>query len=244
MVIVMLLNKERGYGYKPNPIFFSDKDIYVNFDKFKSGEIKTCLITALSGAGKSTITKKLSEEYKANIVSLDIMSWSLVKPQNANWENIKNRDSYLYMYLKEKKLPPTLMLNIKNGGNQNRRPKEKTNTINKYIYWLCFDRPDVDENYVIIEGGDAALALSHYNELLEMPIIFKGISLFKSILRRFLRASGKNGFIWALQRAITSYYTQYSLMFGEVDNARKAILTNNEYEEIDESFLINTYNFH
>lgn len=110
-----MLNEEKGYGYKPNPIFFSDKDIYVNFDKFKSGEIKTCLITALSGAGKSTITKKLSEEYNANIVTLDHISWRLIEPQYANWEYIKNHDSYLYMYLKEKNLPPTLMLNIRNA---------------------------------------------------------------------------------------------------------------------------------
>lgn len=46
-------------------------DLYINFDKFESGESNICLITGLSGSGKSTLGKEISKKYKAEYVELD-----------------------------------------------------------------------------------------------------------------------------------------------------------------------------
>ena len=46
-------------------------DLYINFDKFKSGKSNICLITGLSGSGKSTLGKEISKKYKAEYVELD-----------------------------------------------------------------------------------------------------------------------------------------------------------------------------
>lgn len=101
-----------GYGYKHQPVIFSDDDLYINYDKWKSGEINTCLVTALSGAGKSTISKKLAEQFNAYYVEIDIMSFGIgvLHPENANWLYIKKHDKYLYQYFKENNILPDIML--------------------------------------------------------------------------------------------------------------------------------------
>ena len=55
---------EEGY-------LFSKDDLYINFDKFESGESNICLITGLSGSGKSTLGKSLANKYNAEYVELD-----------------------------------------------------------------------------------------------------------------------------------------------------------------------------
>ena len=55
-----------------NESFILEKnDLYINFDKFESGESNICLITGLSGSGKSTLGKEISKKYKAEYVELD-----------------------------------------------------------------------------------------------------------------------------------------------------------------------------
>lgn len=47
-------------------------DLYINFDKFESGESNICLITGLSGSGKSTLGKEISNKYNAIHVEIDL----------------------------------------------------------------------------------------------------------------------------------------------------------------------------
>lgn len=234
---------DESFGYKPQPIIFSDNDTYINYDKWKSGECKTCLITALSGSGKSTLAKKIAEQFNAYYVEIDIISFGIgiLKAHNANWEYIKEHDKYLYKYLKEKNLPPTVMLKYKNYQDL-----KKSNIIDKYIYWLCFERDDVDINTVVVEGGDVAIALYHIKELSNLPIIIKGTSLAKSILRRMQRTieTKDNGLYKVIVNIFDgTYITQYKKMYPEVNSARKAIM-NQEYDEIHESFVPELIMYH
>ena len=232
----MLYQLNESFGYKPQPIFFSDDDIYINYDKWTSGECKTALITALSGSGKSTIARKLAEKFNAYYVEIDIISFAIgiLKPHNANWEYIKEHDKYLYKYLKEHNLPPTIMQQFKNYQDI-----KKSTIIDKYIYWLCFERDDLNKNRVIIEGGDVAIALMHIEDLSTFPIIIKGTSLAKSIFRRMYRTveTKDNGLYKAIKNIFDgTYVVQYSKMYPEVNSARRAVM-NQEYEELHEGFL-------
>lgn len=225
-------------GYKPHPIVFSDDDVYINYDKWKSGECTSLLVTGLSGGGKSSLSKKLAEKFNAYYVEIDVISFKIgiLKPQRANWEYIQKNDKYLYKFLKEYNLPPTIMQQFKNYQD----PKKST-IIDKYIYWLCFERDDLDTNRVVIEGGDVALSLTNIKELSNLPIIIKGTSLAKSLFRRINRTLNSDNHgddIWYILKLIFNgtYYSQYSKMYPEVDNARKAVM-NQEYDEIHESFL-------
>lgn len=47
-------------------------DLYINFDKFESGESNICLITGLSGSGKSTLGSEISNKYNAIHVEIDL----------------------------------------------------------------------------------------------------------------------------------------------------------------------------
>lgn len=49
---------------------FSDDTIAVDFDDFKNGQ-KPLLIIGLSGSGKSSISKEISEKYNTNRINLD-----------------------------------------------------------------------------------------------------------------------------------------------------------------------------
>ena len=224
-------------GYKPHPIIFSDNDTYINYDKWKSGECTSLLVTGLSGGGKSTLSKKLAEKFNAYYVEIDIISFGIgiLRPKNANWEYIKSHDKYLYKYFKENNLPPTIMQQFKDYQDL-----KKSKIIDKYIYWLCFERDDLDRNRVVIEGGDVAIALSHIKELSNLPIIIKGTSLSKSLGRRMYRTwtSEKHGNdIGYILKLILNgtYYSQYNKMYSEVNDARRAVM-NQEYDEIHESY--------
>ena len=225
-------------GYKPQPIIFSDNDVYINYDKWKSGECNSLLITALSGSGKSTLAKKIAEKFNAYYVEIDVISFKIgiLKAHRANWDYIEKNDKYLYKFLKEKNLPPTIMLQFKDYQD----PK-KSKIIDQYIYWLCFERDDLDKNRVVIEGGDVAVSLSNIKELSDLPIIIKGTSLAKSLLRRMQRTlnsdNHENDIFYILKLIFNgTYVSQYSKMYPEVDNARKAVM-NQEYEEVHESLL-------
>ena len=211
-------------GYLPQPIVFSDNDVYVNFEKFKNKEIKTCLITGLSGSGKSTLGKKIAEAHNAYYVATDTISFKIssYSPEHANWTWIKEHDKYLYQFLKEKELDATCMLKYPWNGN------EKNEIVTPFVKWVCCERKD--DGMVVLEGGDVAIALRDVPELKDYPIIFKGTSIVKSMVRRFLRAAGKKGLKVALDHVVNYFYKQYAKMIPEVQAARKAILSNNEYK--------------
>lgn len=53
------------------PRFISGDNYYHNYDKFVFGENNILLVTGLSGSGKSTIAKKLSEQNNATLYEMD-----------------------------------------------------------------------------------------------------------------------------------------------------------------------------
>lgn len=220
-------------GYKPQPIIFSDNDVYINYDKWKSGECKSCLITAISGSGKSTLAKKIAERYHAYYVEIDVISFGLLNSQKANWEYIKKNDKYLYKYLQEKNLSPTLMLNFTDSQD-----KRKGQIIDQYVYWLCFERNDLDKNKIVIAGSDVAASLINIKELSDLPIIIKGTSIVKSIYRKIQRTLDKGHDVWfILDRILNSnYLSMYKYRVPEINDARQVVM-DQEYEELEESFL-------
>ena len=58
--------------YVNENFIFKKDDLYINFDKFESGESNICLITGLSGSGKSTLGSEISNKYNAIHVEIDL----------------------------------------------------------------------------------------------------------------------------------------------------------------------------
>lgn len=119
---------------------------------------------------------------------------------------------------------------------------KKGEIITPYIHWLCFKRPDRDDNRIVIEGGDVAIALTQDDSLSEMPIVFKGTSVAKSIFRRFRRdIDGKDRDLQYILKRPLMYKSQYSKIIPEVNDARNHILSKKEYEYMEESYKMHLW---
>ena len=62
--MIVLENNDLG-------ILFSDDNIYIDFDKFKSKEIQYLFITGMSGGGKTYLSEKIKKSLKCEIIHLD-----------------------------------------------------------------------------------------------------------------------------------------------------------------------------
>ena len=231
-------------GANGNNIIFSENDIYLNWEKWITGESHVIIVDGLSGSGKSTLAKKISHQSDAIYVEIDVIAFKIVgqkaiERDYCNWAFIRDRDPLLYRYMKTHNISPDFLSHLEADPVTFQHPPEqeeyKQQEIDKYIEWLCFEQ----KQKVVIEGGHVGITLSKYPEKYKnVPIIFKGTSLFKSILRRFIRSS-KKGEIYASLSLIFKIKAQYiDKMLPEVNSARKAMLTNREDDilYVDEGF--------
>ena len=234
-----LYDLDEAIGYSALPILFSDDDIYVNFDKFVSGESHVCFIHGLSGSGKSTLGTKLSQKYNAYYVEIDVISFKICgdRPDRQTYQYIQSHDRKLCEYLKEKHIPPDFMSDISDTAN--RVPTDETETKKKtrvadYIHWLVFEQNE----RIIIEGSYAGTTYAENYMYQDLPIVIKGTSLSKSILRRLQRIAKKTDstmdFVTKAIELMPVFISQYSKMYPEVNNTRRVAM-NQEFNWVRES---------
>lgn len=232
MNIDYLLNVNED-GAEGNPIFFSENDIYFNWDKWLTGESHVLFVDGLSGSGKSTLAKKLANQYDAEYVEIDVIAFKIVGQKaidrgHCNYDYIRDQDPFLWKYMKFKHIPPDFLAHLSIDDqfrHTNKEEEYKRQEIDKYIHWLCFEQKEK----VVIEGGHAGVTITRHPENYEnFPIVFKGTSLSKSVLRRMIRAGKKGNFYtpWRWFSIIKIQYFGY--MYPEVNEARKKILDGQE----------------
>ena len=202
----------------------NNKDVYIRFDKFKSGEINKLLICAsLSGSGKSTLGKKMAEDYNAYLVETDKFRGNVYysdKEMKENWP-------ITYEYLTT--VYPGDRHQINNLDPDIRRKEAK-----KYLLWIL-ERPET----IVIEGGllDRVLFEDEYIRN-TYPIIFKGTSMLSSMKRMSLRElrrehpqrTAVDNIVWWMK-----WCTKYMAMKNQLNDLRDKIMSNDpEYEQVDE----------
>ena len=218
-------------GSEGNNIVFSEDDIYVNWEKWVSGESHVLFVIGLSGSGKSTLAKKMANEYDANYIEIDVIAFKIVGQKSIERgyntiDHIQKDDPFLWKYMKEKHIKPDFMSHLSTDPDTFRHTDEeeefKRQEVDKYIHWLCFEQKE----RVVIEGGHAGVTITRHPEIYkDLPIIFKGTSLTKSVFRRMIRA-GKEGKVYSPIRWINIIRTQYlDKMLPEVNAARRAVLS-------------------
>lgn len=214
-------------GYHVNRIF-SGKDIYLNYDKWTSGEINKLLIIGMSGSGKSTLSRKLADKFDCAYIDTD-------KFRGNVWytdKEMKQMQPYIYYYFTNI-WDKGDRHNIKNMDSEERRLER-----NKFIYWLL-NHP----TRMIIEGAAINDILYTDEELKKYPIILKGSSMLKSMSRMSWREftrenSGKDrsaidNLLWW-----GKWCTKYSKMRDQENKLRDKIMDGfdmDNYEEIEES---------
>ena len=212
------------------PLVLSQDDIYANFDKWVSKESHVLFVIGLSGSGKSTLARKMAEEYNAYYVEIDVIAFCIVGQKTIdrghnNFEYIKRKDILLYKYMKEKHIDPNFLTHLSIDPETYRHTEKeeefKRQEIDKYIHWLCFEQNE----RAVIAGGHAAVTITRHPDIYkDLPIIFKGTSLTKSVFRRIVRCA-REGDIYSPLRWITVIRAQYlDKMLPEMNKARKSVL--------------------
>lgn len=241
--MIGMMNEEAEYGTN---WFISEDDIYLNWNKWEDGSAHLVFVNGLSGSGKSTLGRKISENYDAYYVELDVYGWGLVgekaveRGYTKNYDYVKEKDRKLYEYMKAKHIPPDIFAKIDRWGDIPEETEFKVREIEKYLHWLAFEQKE----RVVVEGGYTGVVINRNPELWkDTPIIFKGTSVTKSIFRRMVRASKKNGPIEIVHviKAIKPQYMDH--MIPETNASRKAMLSGrDDWEYVKEATSSNIPN--
>ena len=169
----------------------NEKDLYVNFNKFDSGESNILLITGLSGSGKSTLAKNLAQKYKCEHFELDCLDFYL--GNNLSKEDAKKYEPALYDFIEKKHL----------GQDKNLSNIKLYKEYIKFVISWCKKHKDKKfiieglQIYEIYEDGDTFITSN--------PIIIKGTSGLVSAIRGAKRNDGpflkefKDLIRWALK---------------------------------------------
>lgn len=155
---------------------FSKNDLYINFEKFESGKSNICLVTGLSGSGKSTIASSLATKHNAEWIELD----NFEQCYGFNDEQLKQAGQVFYDYLSSHK---ELWDKLK---SKSIKGKDLGIEINKFVHY-CISWCNKDkENKYIIEGVQI-YSFMKYKEIKSYPLIIKNTSMIKSIIQRWKR---------------------------------------------------------
>lgn len=157
---------------------FSNNDLYINFDKFESGESNICLITGLSGSGKSTLGKQLASKYKAKYVELDLFEHCA---QMTKKEDDVSGNIFTEYFNKHK--------NIHNKFINNEiefNSKEFNKLLCDFMDWVIPRCKNDKENKYILEGVQI-YSHGERNMVKPLPLIITGASNLKSIIRLYKR---------------------------------------------------------
>lgn len=213
-------------------IFTNGKDIYLNFDKWKSGEITKIIIIGLSGSGKSTLGRKIAQEYNCPYVELDKFRGNVYYSD----KEMKTNHYYIYKYFND-------IWEYGDRHNVKTLNKEiRTREFEKFVYWLL-DQPE----RLVIEGNLEKILWNDEELRHHYPIIMKNTSMIKSMIRMSYREFTRNDThnddrnAWENLCWWARWCMKYNTMKNQQNKLRDKIMSGfdmSKYEEIEESYKI------
>lgn len=226
-----VIETNNRYSTRTN-IFFSEKDIYCNMDRFKKGEVNIVFVTGFSGSGKSTLARRFAVNTESIYVELDAFIYrGMKRPFTKEW-CYENRAEILWMYIEEKKKPLDFMTKYKRSEEPGVMKE-----VYEYVKWLE-TKPTYPGKY-IIEGVDVTRLVPMDPEWYKYPIIFKGTSAFTSAIRKIRRdGTGINSFSTAID-FIKEMIGWYNDMGAQQDGLRANVIFGDpkQHFEMDDSWV-------
>ena len=200
---------------------FSKDNLYINFEKFKSGKSNICFVTGLSGGGKSTLTEKLAKEYNGEWIELDVFEHS----GGFTDEQLKEAGEVFYEYLsRHKDLRQKL---IDKSLDHDQMKEEVTKFVTYCISW-CKSHKDTKW---IIEGVQI-FSLVDPKSIKEDPIVFVRTSMLKSIIQRWKRnGDGKIDWKAELSNEFFKFLRWYIEDEKQFKQFQKAVLNEEEMKD-------------
>ena len=154
------------------------KDYLYNIENY--GKTYNLLfITGMVASGKTTISKKISNERNVTILSLDWLSWS----------EVYKKDKLAMKILNEfyKKCPKAKEAAINNLWHRKLLSKEEQRSLRiEYNKFLINYTLKHKNQLFIIEGIDV-YRITPFNEIINRGIIIKGECAFRCLVRRYKR---------------------------------------------------------
>lgn len=217
-------------------ILMSEDDIYCNYKNWLLKKSHVIFVIGLSGSGKSTLARKLRDQYKCKLTYTDTLAFAIaghkraIEKGYANDRWLKENDEMLYKYLKEKNIDPLFLSDYKFDITKARPTRDPAaeeiiqKEMDKYIHWLCFEQKE----RVIIEGGHGAVTIARHEQLYKkMPIVIKGTSVVKSMIRRTIRDADEPKDLILRPYILIK---QYAKMVPEMNRARAVVLDDEDNE--------------
>jgi len=209
---------------------FNNKNLYINFDKFTSGESNILFITGLSGSGKSTISKSLASEYKAEVIELDIFEHS-----NAYLDkSLAKAGEVFKIYLLEKRK------DLRDKTVKEFSREEFYSEFTKFFDFVL-EYCNSHKNKKFIIEGVQIFSLVELSKIKEMPIILMGTSVKTSVLQRFKRDTPNGKIDWKseLKNEFPQLIAWYIDNEKKYNDFKKSIATESESSYVVESFINN-----
>lgn len=198
---------------------FSKNDLYINFEKFESGKSNICLVTGLSGSGKSSISSSLASKYNAEWIELDIFEQCYAFTD----DQLKQAGQVFYDYLSSHK---DLWDKLK---ARSIKGKDLGEEINKFVhYCISWCKKDKKNKYII--EGVQIYSFMKYKEIKSYPLIIKNTSMVKSIIQRWKRnGNGKINLSDELKNEFPQLVSWYKDEEKSLAQFRKSITENYNY---------------
>ena len=210
---------QESYDLLEEGYIINKKDLYIDFDKFINGEENICIITGLSGGGKSTLCNKLCKEHGAYCIELDLFENPTMDIDNS----VKRADYIFDEYFTNH---PGLKEKIINNDLNNNDLSIELNNFISYVINECKRHP---RDKFIIEGLQIFADISP-DIIKGLPIIFVNTSMIQSMIRKYKRDNVKykllNLFKWYMEDE--SKYRSFKKEFVE-----------ESYDILEEANLIN-----
>ena len=214
--------------------FISENDIYVNMDKWNKKEVNICFVTGFSGSGKSTLAKKFALKHKAVYVETDMLIYYGMRHEFTKkelYDDHSRAAEILWMYVEDTKKDPGFMKGLNWKENREQIIKELID----YVTWLE-TKPTIPDRYVI-EGVDVTHLIPAVPKYYEYPIIFKGTSVIKSMIRKMMRDEHGPG-DFSFMKELISWYIS---MADDQNFLRNNMITPTNFKEIKESESFERY---
>lgn len=213
------LNENADYSYIDEGFNFGKNDMYINFNRFESGECNVCLITGLSGSGKSTLGRKIAEEYDAEYIELDNLFLLGSGLKNVN----KNLIPFVKKYKK-------VYDDIENG-NFNEYDNLPTKLLEDIISYC----ESIKHKKFVIEG--IQIYAFGYKYIKDYPLIIINSSKTKSMLHMFKRDMKFNSFndFIKTMKEIPKYIGDYNKYQKDLDLFKRSVT--HAQQDVYESYV-------
>ena len=193
---------------------FSKNDLYINYDKFESGESNICLITGLSGSGKSTLAEQIASKNKAEWIELDLFEHC----NGFTDDQLKEAGQVFYDYLSTHKDVWDKLKKKELHG------KDLGEEINKFVhYCISWCKRNKSKKWVI--EGVQIYSFMKFEEIRSYPLVIKNTSALKSIIQRWKRnGDGKIDLMKELRNEFPQLLAWYKDEEKTLSDFRKSII--------------------